>query len=350
MPCLHAQALARAASAMAYLRRHPEFIEGPQYVDKYVQLLSRALALVKNQVVEYLEQAARLSGEKPVVEGRLETSEIYSRFRSVSHRVNAGVALMRKYVSAAPLVKTLLSDFRQLYFEKRLALLRPAVRSHLEAMSKQREITAMIRFGAAFLVRVGQLETQLYDACLGPEEEQVQVQNQQQRETAASSSNGTDEAKESSSPRGEEGGGGRGNQQEEEGQEEEEEAKRELDLQREEEAAEVEEGRAGLYGMLLQLCSELHKHLRPRVYHGTDMDTLCELVSVIREEIVEEQRGRHGLSQINPVATAAAGAGAGHEGDGGGGGEAAIETILMKASLVQDSQERLIYMATKVIQ
>lgn len=35
---------------MAYLRRHPEFVEGPQYVDKYVQLLSRALALVKNQV------------------------------------------------------------------------------------------------------------------------------------------------------------------------------------------------------------------------------------------------------------------------------------------------------------
>ncbi|CBJ32946.1 conserved unknown protein [Ectocarpus siliculosus] len=351
-----AEALARAASAMAYLRRHPEFIEGPQYVDKYVQLLSRALALVKNQVMEYLEQAARLSGEKPVVEGRLETSEIYSRFRSVSHRVNAGVALMRKYVSAAPLVKTLLSDFRQLYFEKRLALLRPAVRSHLEAMSKQRGITAMIRFGAAFLVRVGQLETQLYDACLGPEEEQEQAQNQQQRETAAasSSSNGTDETKGSSSPRGEEGKGGRGNQQEEEGggeeegQGEEEEAKRELDLQREEEAAEVEEGRAGLYGMLLQLCSELHKHLRPRVYHGTDMDTLCELVSVIREEIVEEQRGRHGLSQINPVATAAAGAGAGHEGGGGGGGEAAIETILMK--LVQDSQERLIYMATKVIQ
>lgn len=39
------------------------------------------------KAVEYLEQAARLSAEKPVVEGRLETSEIYSRFRAVSHRV-----------------------------------------------------------------------------------------------------------------------------------------------------------------------------------------------------------------------------------------------------------------------
>lgn len=59
--------------------------------------------------------------------------------------------------------------------------------------------------------------------------------------------------------------------------EDEEEEEKELELQRAEEEAEVEGGRAGLYGMLLQLCSELHKHLRPRVFHGTDMDTLCEV-------------------------------------------------------------------------
>lgn len=64
--------------------------------------------------------------------------------------------------------------------------------------------------------------------------------------------------------------------EQEEEREEDEEAK-ELELQRAEEEAEAEEGRAGLYGMLLQLCSELHKHLRPRVFHGTDMDTLCEV-------------------------------------------------------------------------
>lgn len=42
--------MARAASCMDYLQRHPEFKEGQQYVDKYAQLLSRAEALVKNQV------------------------------------------------------------------------------------------------------------------------------------------------------------------------------------------------------------------------------------------------------------------------------------------------------------
>eukprot|EP00903_Cladosiphon_okamuranus_P006806 g6634.t1 len=334
-----AEALARAASAMAYLRRHPEFMEGPQYVEKYSQLLSRALALVKNQVIEYLEQAARLSAEKAVVEGRLETSEIYSRFRGVSHRVKAGVCLMRKYVSSTPLVKTLLSDFRQLYFEKRLALLRPAVRAHLDVMSKQRGLTAMIRFGAAFLVRVGQLETQLYDACLGPDEEQAQ-------DGAAADKKAGLKGKEKAGDE-DAGGEGTGQKKKEDGKEKDEEAK-ELELQRAEEEAEVEEGRAGLYGMLLQLCSELHKHLRPRVFHGTDMDTLCELVSVIREEIVEEQRGRHGASQVKlETATTTGSTGEGGDG-GGGGGEAAIETVLMK--LVQDSQERLIYMATKVIE
>lgn len=58
-----------------------------------------------------------------------------------------------------------------------------------------------------------------------------------------------------------------------------------------------------------------------------------QLVSVIREEIVEEQRGRHGASQTRPAAGGpAAAASAAEEGSGGGGGgeEAAIETVLMK--------------------
>lgn len=45
---------------------------------------------------------------------------------------------------------------------------------------------------------------------------------------------------------------------------------------------------------------------------------------------MEEQRGRHGTSQIRPaMATAAASTAEGGDG-GGGGGEAAIETVLMK--------------------
>lgn len=100
------------------------------------------------------------------------------------------------------------------------------------------------------MVRVGQLETQLYDACLGTEN--------------ASDPNGA---------RGKEAAEGIGNGKEEGKGEGEDEKKRDEG----EEDAEMEEGRAGLYGMLLQLCSELHKHLRPRVFHGTDMDTLCEV-------------------------------------------------------------------------
>lgn len=63
-----------------------------------------------------------------------------------------------------------------------------------------------------------------------------------------------------------------------------------------------------------------------------------KLVSVIREEIVEEQRGRHGASQVSPATLpASAAATGGREGateGGAGGGEAAIETVLMKVFIV----------------
>lgn len=113
------------------------------------------------------------------------------------------------------------------------------------------------RFGAAFLVRVGQLETQLYDACLGEE-----------NDDNPTSSKGRDKSKQAVLASE---GGDRGHLEEKEavgGGEK---------LPDAEEEADMEEGRAGLYGMLLVLCSELHKNLRPRVYHGTDMDTLCEV-------------------------------------------------------------------------
>lgn len=141
------------------------------------------------------------------------------------------------------------------------------------------------RFGAAFLVRVGQLETQLHDACLGTNEMQdedalkksLRGPNGLSKERGNKAVNGTAVAAAAAAGTGgtgEDGAAAQGTKygvaakgngvsaEGEEGEGEDEEA---------------EAGRAGLYGMLLQLCSELHKHLRPKVYHGTDMDTLCEV-------------------------------------------------------------------------
>ena len=128
-------------------------------------------------------------------------------------------------------------------------------------------MTPVGRFGAAFLVRVGQLETQLYDACLGDEDEN---DNNTARDTTASSSKGGVPIKEA--VRRSEGGEGDRGEEKTGGEGGVEGAVPDV-----EEEADMEEGRAGLYGMLLVLCSELHKNLRPRVYHGTDMDTLCEV-------------------------------------------------------------------------
>lgn len=91
-------------------------------------------------------------------------------------------------------------------------------------------------------MRVGQLETQLYDACMGFDHETSEA----------------DDTNDKTEPTG---GAAEAQQDKEAGQRGENE---------------------GLYSMMLQLCSELHKHLRPRVYHGTDMDTLCEVSYIHR--------------------------------------------------------------------
>lgn len=114
------------------------------------------------------------------------------------------------------------------------------------------------------MVRVGQLETQLYDACLGEENDD---NNNPARDSTTSSSKGGVPSKEA--VRSSDGGDGSHAEKEAGGEE--------GMVPDAEEEADMEEGRAGLYGMLLVLCSELHKNLRPRVYHGTDMDTLCEV-------------------------------------------------------------------------
>eukprot|EP00953_Heterococcus_sp_UTEX-ZZ885_P041627 21231-Heterococcus_DN1.PRE.2 len=117
----------RIDECMAYLSSQPHFKDSQVYVVKFGQLQSRALALVKNQVIEYLDQATRVAGDKPVGDGRLEASLVYSKFRAISQKVAANVALIRRHRSA----RHMLSECAQAYFERRLMLLRPAVRLHL---------------------------------------------------------------------------------------------------------------------------------------------------------------------------------------------------------------------------
>ncbi|CAM9529868.1 unnamed protein product [Chrysoparadoxa australica] len=130
----------------------------------------------------------------------------------------------------------------------------------------------MTRFSSVFFIRLGQLETQLYDSCFGE-------------------SNPTEGS-----------GSGSGTEN-------------------------------GLYEMLLALCSDMYEHLRPLLLHDYDMDQLCDVISVVREELVEEHRSSHGKRQVKV------------EEDGTQ--RVAIETVLQR--LIQDAQERLIFCANRIL-
>ncbi|CAM9632517.1 unnamed protein product [Phaeothamnion confervicola] len=298
-------ALERIDECATFLEAHPEYKDSALYHAKYVELRARALALVKNQVVEYLEQAARVASEQPVTAGRLELSAVYSRFRAISHRVSSLVNVIRRHAGDGPL-RSLVEECERSYLEKRLALTRPPVRQHLDGLSNVRELVACVRFGAAYLIRLGQLESRLYDSCMGAGPRHGGGVD----ESKGSFAGGDTASVAGSIAAAEDDLGSVG-------------------------ASSYREDVAGLYDMLLALCEELYMHLRPRMLTGNDMNELCEVVGVVREEIVEEHRGRHGRAQAR------------RRQDGTGGEVVAIETVLTR--LVQDAQERLIHLALKAI-
>jgi hypothetical protein len=253
-------ALDSVHSCMEHLVSHPEYLEGEIYLVKFETLQARALALVKNQVVRYLEGARKVAAASAPLAGSsqpFETSPVYAKFRSISHRLAEDMALLTDTSSHVDNVTAMAMECEDYYLEVRLALLRPAIRVHLQLMVNERDIVNMARFGAVYFTRLCELETQLHESC---------GMGRVVRKTAGDAV-GSDQ---------------------------------------------------GLRAALQALCDELHVSLRPRVLHGNDMDELCELIGVMREELLR------------------------------GGGTSTVDVSLLR--LMQDTQERLIFLAGRRIE
>ncbi len=58
---------------------------------------------------------------------------------------------------------------KQSYTQKRWDLLKPVIRGYLEGLAKKKDTLSLARFGSAFLIRICQLESQLFDSNFAPE-------------------------------------------------------------------------------------------------------------------------------------------------------------------------------------
>uniref|UniRef100_A0A7S2G5Q8 Conserved oligomeric Golgi complex subunit 3 C-terminal domain-containing protein n=1 Tax=Octactis speculum TaxID=3111310 RepID=A0A7S2G5Q8_9STRA len=93
-----------------------------------------------------------------------------------------------------------------------------------------------------------------------------------------------------------------------------------------------DEGPAGLHVMLVELCNTMYGAMRPFLIHQTDLDTLCQTVGTLREELGTDEEFKDDDVGSNPGDDSAAITSS---------PDCAVRIILTR--LVADAQERLIY-------
>mmetsp|Transcript_2691 Transcript_2691/g.4019 ORF Transcript_2691/g.4019 Transcript_2691/m.4019 type:complete len:547 (-) Transcript_2691:771-2411(-) len=265
------EALERIGKCVEYLEKHSEFKDSVSYIVQYNQLKRRALALLKIQSIDFISQAAKMvnTDENNALS---EVSSIFTKFRSISSKVCANVSILAAHANSPDLLKEIEAE----YLEKRGALLKEPVKIYLENLHQERDSVAMIRASAAYFLKIGSLEAELFEQCFS--------------------------------------------------------------YRKVNEGKSVERGAHlysydGLFQMLLNLCEEVYRQLRPYVLHDGNLDNLCEIALVIRDEILIDFDQRESAESIERGSQEA--------------NKEAVKTALMK--LAHDCQERIIYLAQKVI-
>ena len=97
-----------------------------------------------------------------VLSRAFETGPVYSKFRAIAKRVNDLVLLVARPGRPSGGHALHLDECYQAYFDARLSLLRPAVQSQLDAMSKDHGLMRLARVGSSYLARLCHLERQLF--------------------------------------------------------------------------------------------------------------------------------------------------------------------------------------------
>lgn len=253
-----------------------------EYYRRALALQEAALDLIREAVAERisnttLQVASALNIPKVTVAAdQLEASLIYTRFHGISSRSNRLIALVRARLHRGDAYTDLLQVCRNSYCSSRESLLRMTVRAHIEKLKEQHGPVGMTRLASVFLIRLCTVETALYVDFFGDKKTEEPKDGEKSAKTASLAShvvsdNGT-------------------------------------------------YNDAEFQTYLTSLCSALHRTVRRSLVTMLDLDTLCQIVSVLREE--------RSMASSSPTTVAA--------------GRAI-------SSVIQDAQERLIFCANTTL-
>ena len=254
-----------------------------EYFRRSLALQEAALFLIREAVVDriltttsQITSALNIS-TTPIAADKLEASLVYTRFHGISSRSNRLLTLVRKRLHRGEAYHELLQLCRNTYCSSRESLLKTTIGAHMDKLKQQHGLVGMTRLASVFLIRLCTVETALYLDFFGDKKRHTE-DNKDAKE----------DSKEGSSTL----------------------------------ASQVMKDDGTYYdsefqSYLATLCSALHRTVRKGLVTLLDLDTLCQIVSVLREE--------RSMASSSPTTTAAARA---------------------VSRVIEDAQERLIFCAT----
>ena len=252
--------------AMAYFTQHQQPLsQGAIYATKATALHEAALRLIQEAVADRITTitsdvqqsnpndsssttttSSSSKGATLIIPAdKLEASLIYTRFHGISSRSNSLLMILQQRM-ARPVssYRELLEHCQRVYCSSRDALLQPSIRKHVEKLKEEHGLVGMTRLASVFLMRVCTVETNLYLDFFGiPPPVVVVDQNDTPNNMRKLQFHAVSKNKPSSV----------------------------LDDE-------------PFQHMLAGLCSPLHRVVRRGVVLLSDLDVLCQIVSVLREE------------------------------------------------------------------
>lgn len=261
----------------AELKRHgdkPLNSGSMEYYRRALALQDAALYLIREAVAERISQTTTQVTEilklttTPVPADQLEASLIYTRFHGISSRSNRLLSIVRSRLGRGDAYHELLQQCRSTYCSSRESLLRLTIRAHMDKLKEQHGPVGMTRLASVFLIRLCTVETALYVDFFGDKKEIEDVKSGESKRSEDASFYDSE-----------------------------------------------------FQNYLTALCGALHRTVRHSLVRMTDLDTLCQIVSVLREE--------RSMASSSPTTMAAA---------------RAISTV------ISDAQERLIFCADSTLQ
>mmetsp|Transcript_38412 Transcript_38412/g.44755 ORF Transcript_38412/g.44755 Transcript_38412/m.44755 type:complete len:881 (-) Transcript_38412:130-2772(-) len=244
--------------------------EGVEYAKRALALHEACIFLIKEAVVDRIQQAtadvtAALNIPKQILPAdKLEASLVYTRFHGISSRSRMLLSLLIERVDKSNQYRDLLLLCRNTFCSSRESLLRHTVRAHMDTLKMQHGLVGMTRLACVFLMRICVIEGALYlDFFGGRKLSDIENVNDDGDSNAPDSPK-TDEENNNNGPLTKISKSGTKN-----------------DPSKQNTSA--LEDKAFLV-MLDSLCSPLHRTVRRGVVLLNDLDTLCQIVSVLREE------------------------------------------------------------------